>query len=137
MIIRTIFAALAIVAAAPAMAQDAGRTPETGRYAMTQTPEGFIRLDTRTGAVALCTTTGGVASCRSAPDERDALQQEVDRLTRENAALKARLAAAPPGNSGSLDLPKEADMDKALNFAEKFMRRMMRIMREDEPRDKI
>jgi hypothetical protein len=136
MLARTVYVALLLALAAPAFAEDAGKTPETGRYAMTQTPEGFMRLDTRTGAVALCTTTGGVASCRSAPDERDALQQEVDRLTRENAALKARLAAAPQGSRG-LDLPKEEDMDKALNFAEKFLRRMMRIMREEDPKDKI
>ena len=34
-------------------------------------------------------------------------------------------AATPPPN-----LPSEQDMDKALSFAERFMRRMMRIMRE-------
>lgn len=136
MTIKTLFAVACVAFAVPAAAQDVARPAEAGRYTMTPTPEGFVRLDTRTGAVALCTTAGGVASCRGAPEERDALQNEVDRLTRENAELKTRLAAAPK-RPGGLELPKEEDVDKALNFAEKFMRRLMRIMREEEPKDKI
>lgn len=128
------FATLAF--AAPALAQDAAAPGEPGRYTMSQTPDGFLRLDTRTGAVALCTTSGGVATCRGAPEERGALEAEIARLTKENADLRTKLAARA-GGSRSLDLPKDEDMDKALTFAEKFLRRMMRIMREEEPKDKI
>ena len=130
-----LLAALAALAC-PALAQEIIAPGDAGRYTMTQTPEGFIRLDTRTGAVALCTTAGGVAACRAGPEERSALEAEIARLSKENADLKMRLAAAPK-RPGGLDLPKEEDMDKALTFAEKFLRRMMRIMREEEPKDKI
>ena len=128
------FATLAF--AAPALAQDAAAPGEPGRYTMSQTPDGFLRLDTRTGAVALCTTSGGVAACRGAPEDRSALETEIARLTKENADLKAKIAARGPA-ARSFDLPKDEDMDKALTFAEKFLRRMMRIMREEEPKDKI
>lgn len=128
------FAALTF--AAPALAQDAATPGEPGRYTMSQTPDGFLRLDTRTGAVALCTTSGGLATCRGAPEERGALEAEIARLSKENADLKTKLAARA-GGARSLDLPKDEDMDKALTFAEKFLRRMMRIMREEEPKDKI
>ena len=129
-----LFAAAFLALAAPALAQDA--PGEAGRYTMTPTPEGFLRLDTRTGAVALCTTTSGVAGCRGAPEERGALESEIARLSKENAELKQQLAQRGKG-SRALDLPKEEDMDKALNFAEKFMRRRMRIMREEEPKDRL
>lgn len=125
-----IWATAFLTLAAPALAQDA--PGEAGRYAMTQTPDGFMRLDTRTGAVTLCTAVNGVAACRGAPEERLALEAEISRLAKENADLRQRLAQGGKGSRG-LDLPKEEDMDKALNFAEKFIRRMMRIMREEDP----
>ena len=44
-----------------------------GRFTMTATANGFLRLDTRTGAVSLCVVQGGTAQCRVAADERTAL----------------------------------------------------------------
>jgi hypothetical protein len=120
---------------AAARAQDAPVT-ENGRYTMTPTEGGFMRLDTRTGAVSLCTATKASVECRLAPDERTALQQEIDRLAKENAELKTRVAVAPAPRP-SIPLPNKDEMDRALNFAESFMRRMMRIMREETPPDRI
>jgi hypothetical protein len=136
MIAIAALAASSLTLAAPVQAQDSAAPGEPGRYTMSQTPDGFLRLDTRTGAVALCTTSGGVAACRGAPEDRSALETEIARLTKENADLKAKIAARGPA-ARSFDLPKDEDMDKALTLAEKFMRRMMRIMREEEPKDKI
>ena len=39
---------------------------ENGRYSMTPTQGGFLRLDTRTGEVALCRPWGESVECRSA-----------------------------------------------------------------------
>jgi HAMP domain-containing protein len=127
--------ALAVVAcfvclAPPAFAEGGGPSAptqvENGRYSMTPTADGFLRLDTRTGAVSLCKVESGAARCQAAIEERTALNEEIDRLARQNEALKARPNASP-------GLPSQQEFDKALDFAEKFMRRMMRLMREDEP----
>jgi hypothetical protein len=119
--------------ASPALAQQPADpvTTENGRYSMTPVQDGFLRLDTRTGAVAMCRLVNGAPECRLAPDERAAMESEIGRLQAENKQLRLKAppgpsAAAPPSN-----LPSEQDMDKALSFAERFMRRMMRIMREE------
>ena len=109
---------------------DPGAT-ENGRYSMTPSGAGFLRLDTRTGAVSLCKVENGAARCQAAIEERTALEGEIDRLARQNEALKAARPNAAPGVGPNL--PSQQDFDKALDFAEKFMRRMMRIMREDDP----
>lgn len=98
---------------------------ENGRYSMTPTDGGYLRLDTRTGAVSLCKVQNGAAFCRAATEERAALESEIDRLVKQNETLKQQ--------SGGYGLPSRQDFDRALDYAEQFMRRMMRIMREDEP----
>src|SRR5438445_1497920 len=103
-------------------------TTENGRYSMTPVQDGFLRLDTRTGAVAMCRLVNGAPECRLAADERAALENEIGRLQAQNKDL--RLKPPGPGDAGPPSgLPSEQDMDKALSFAERFMRRMMRIMR--------
>jgi hypothetical protein len=116
--------------ATPTLAQPADpATAENGRYSMTPVQDGFLRLDTRTGAVAMCRLVNGAPECRLAADERAALENEIGRLQAQNRDL--RLKAPGPGDAGPPSgLPSEQDMDKALSFAERFMRRMMRIMRE-------
>lgn len=123
--------------AAPVLAQT---TSDNGRYSMTPTQNGFLRLDTRTGGVALCRPVGESVECRAAPEERLALQSEIDRLARENEELKARVAGAPPAaNAPPVAAPPSRtreEMDRALDYAERFMRRMMRIMRDEAPADR-
>ena len=63
-----------------------------GRYSMTATDNGMLRLDTQTGAVSLCTGTAGHWVCRSIADDRLALENEIDRLSVENQKLKEELA---------------------------------------------
>ena len=111
----------------PALAQDS----ENGRYAMTPVEGGFMRLDTRTGGVALCKPSGDSVQCRATPNERDALQSEIDRLAKENAELKSRLAGAPQAPAARSRAQEE--LDRALDYAERFMRRMMRVFREEAP----
>ena len=102
-----------------------------GRYTMTPTANGFLRLDTKSGAVSLCVVKDAGAECRAAADDRAALSDEIDRLTKRNAELEGRLAGA--GSRSPLNaLPSREDMGKAMDYAEDFMRRMMRLLREDE-----
>lgn len=131
-------AALALAAAlslGAAAAQDTVTSTENGRYTMTPADGGFLRLDTRTGQVSHCSASREGAQCRSAPDERNALEQEIARLAKENAELKSKLAGGPAARP-SIPLPNKDDMDRALTFAEEFMRRMMRLMREEPAPDR-
>ncbi len=61
------------------------------------------------------------------------MNDEIDRLAGQNADLEARLAGAPKSLSPLDALPSKEQVGKALDFAEDFMRRMMRVLREDDP----
>ena len=122
------------------MAQDAN-----GRFAMTPTPEGFLKLDSRTGVVSQCLRQCASYECRLIPDERAALQDEIDRLTRENAELKSRAAGLSPPSTGTTppkpgdpapgapqqSLPSDTEVDRALSIMERVIRRFKDIIRED------
>jgi hypothetical protein len=120
----------------PAGAEDAD-----GRYRLSPTPDGYLKLDSRSGAVSECKRGPDGYQCRLVPDEQAALQAEIDRLAKENAALKEQLAKAGPplperpGESARPEkapvLPGEDEIDRALGFMEKVLRRFMSIFREE------
>jgi hypothetical protein len=102
----------------------AGPMPETenGRYALSPTGDGVLRLDTRTGAVSTCNNSGAGWACYAVPDERAAmdteigrLQADIVRLQAENERLKADLASREPTVPGKIEepLPKSDSLKKA------------------------
>ncbi len=124
----------AMVWCGPALAQAPSTNPpapsvQEGRFSMTPTQGGFLRLDKETGAVSFCTVEAGLSLCRVSADERAALEKEIERLRRENTELKAARGPNVPGASSGL--PKEEDMERVLSFTERFMRRIMRIFKEE------
>ena len=114
----------ASVAAGPAM-------PDTdnGRYALSTTPDGVLRLDTRTGAVSTCSNNGAGWACYAVPDERAALDAEIGRLQADNEKLKAELASREPGVAGKIEipLPSDRDMDRMMSFLERAWRRLIEM----------
>ncbi len=110
-----------------------------GRYRMFPTTEGFLKLDTRSGAVSECKRGPDSYQCRLVPDEQRALQAEIDRLAGENAALKEQLAKAGPplperpaeSTMPSPVLPRDEDIDRTLGYIERFLRRLMSILRDE------
>lgn len=103
--------------------------PEGERYTLAPSGSGFLRLDRQTGAVSYCSAAGGVSVCRLGADERTALEAEIDRLRAENARLKAEAARPAPA------APDEEAFERALSFTERFLRRIMRLFREEAPND--
>jgi hypothetical protein len=129
-------AALALVLASPAGA-------DAGRYVLKEIDGGFIRLDTETGAVSHCRSRDEQWRCELVADAQAALQDEIARLTEENAALEQRLAelTGPRGERSTgpqLQLPSEEDFDRIFGMFEKFMRRFIdfaRSLNEDTGRE--
>lgn len=135
--------------AAPALA--AGEEP--GRYTMTPTEGGVIRLDRETGAMSICTGKEGEWSCKAMPDTEDAMKKRVERLEGEKRALEAEkqlrnsplggpIAKAPatsepppgpgaphagdtvpPGPPGDLPVPTEQDVDKLFDYVEGMVKK--------------
>ncbi|HLG84538.1 MAG TPA: hypothetical protein VKY22_26310 [Bradyrhizobium sp.] len=136
---------------AAAGAADADSAPDTenGRYTLSQSGDGFVRLDTRTGAVSTCSNNGNGWACYAVPDERKAMDDEIGRLQAENEKLKAQLAArdslpnksdealpksdkqvTPKADSGrkiEIPLPSDADMDRVMSFLERAWQRLVDI----------
>ena len=152
---------LALAAAPdPAVAQSAANpneavqppAPDDGRYAFHRRGERFVRLDSRTGQVSQCGWSPNTWSCKVVPDERVALESEIARLQRDNAALKNSLLAAglelpsgvmaeapaapgpvPPGSVPDLSTkapvaPTEAELDRAFAFMKNVWRRLVDMM---------
>jgi hypothetical protein len=89
-------------------AADSGPDTENGRYTLSQTADGFVRLDTRTGAVSTCSNNGNGWACYAVPDERTAMDETIGRLQEQNEKLKAQLAAREGEQQGKAgeSLPK-------------------------------
>ena len=110
-IVFTSVAAIAFsFSALTAAVADSAPDTENGRYTLSQTADGFVRLDTRTGAVSTCSNNGNGWACYAVPDERKAMDAEIGRLQADNDKLKAQLAARDGTSSGKTDeaLPKDA-----------------------------
>ena len=77
------------------------------RFAFHRIENGFLRLDLRTGAVASCSPQADGWACVPGRDERAALDGEIARLRRDNAALKNALLArgVPVPNDMKVDAP--------------------------------
>ena len=112
----TIPAALLVSCLGGAGAAVAEAMPDTenGRYALSPTSDGVLRLDTRTGAISTCNNSGAGWACYASPDERAALDTEIGRLQADNEKLKAELAAREPTVTGKTEeaLPKSDSLNK-------------------------
>lgn len=122
-------AVLAVLAAAPAAAQEAA-----DRYTLERSSEGFVRMDRRTGELSVCEERSGQLVCKLAMDERSAFEEEVERLRAALHSLEERVAAleAEPRAAPEPDLPDEQTFDQALDLMERFFRRFMGMVQEFE-----
>lgn len=117
---------------------------EPDRYRLEKTPEGYVRMDTRTGEMSVCQEKWGELVCRMAADERTAVQDEIDRLQAEMKALEERLGSvraledrvAKLENSLAAkieqSLPSEEDFNKTMGYMERFFRSFMAIVKDFE-----
>ena len=126
---------------------------ENGRYALSSTPDGVLRLDTRTGAISTCNNSGAGWACYAVPDERAALDAEIGRLQADNEKLRKELASREPVVAGKIEEPmpksdslkksepkiaegerkleipllSDRDMDRMMSFLERAWRRLIEM----------
>ena len=114
----------------PAPAQDG----ERGRFSFVRVDDGFLRFDLQTGQVAYCNTRAEGWGCQAVPENRSALEREVQSLKDQVAALRRQVESlqqppppprppapipppamsAPPAQGDMMrDVPGHADMDHA------------------------
>lgn len=117
---------------------------EPDRYRLEKSPEGYVRMDTRTGEMSICQEKWGELVCKMAADERTAVQDEIERLQSEMKALEDRLAGmkaledrvAKLENSVTAriekTLPTEEDFNRTMSYMERFFRSFMGIVRDFE-----
>ena len=133
-----------------AFAMLVGAAPEAeergGRFVMTPVEGGFLRMDTQTGAVSMCQRTSGKWACEAVADDRRAPESDLDRLRAENRELSSTvrrledMLAQPDGEGRDrraekgprLQLPSEEEVDRALGYMQRLMRKFRDKMRELE-----
>ncbi len=132
-----LFATLPMAASGQTDAPDS----EGGRYSLNRVEDGYLRLDQRTGQVSLCNRRDMGWSCHPVPDERTALEEEIARLQKDNAALKKEMLArgiTPPGapsaqapapaDKPALRLPSDAELDRAVAVMERLWKRLVEMV---------
>jgi hypothetical protein len=153
---------VSIAAFSVSLAGTAAAAPgdDDGRYTLTPTDGGFVRLDRQTGAMSFCTK-ADAWTCSPMVDSVDHLKTEVERLETENKALKTdkknleeMLGMAEPGKpaqgsaekssplpgpggpTGSMPVPTEKDVDKVFDYFEgmvKKLRERLKRLEKEEP----
>ncbi len=96
-----------------------------GRYAMSPTEGGFVRLDTQTGAMALC-------------NRIDALEKENQKLKDDIKRLEETFAETPgagPDGPKSFTMPEEKDVDKAFDYVESMIKKFRERMKKLEEKE--
>ncbi len=119
-----------------------------GRYTMTPTDDGYLRLDSQSGAVALCARTESGWSCTPVDDDQLSMQDKLAAITKENEELKDEVrelrrvldsqiknGGQNGSGSGSITLPSDQDVDKIIGFLEKLAKKfkgMVNELKEDQ-----
>ena len=139
--------ALPLVAAAMSTAMAAGPDrPDgpPGRYTMHPADGGFLRLDTQTGQMSMCQrsagSAGGAWNCSMLPDERVALERENQDLKTAVKRLEDLAGVAGPREADDKGpmarLPTEDDVDKAMSYVQRMLKKFREKVRELEDQDK-
>lgn len=134
-----------LIAAASSVSFAGERSP---RFTMSPADGGgFVRLDTVTGAMAHCLQRQGEWTCRDiSAAAAPASQSELERLQEENKRLKAEIRqmedillsdkrvpeASEKDRAFSFRLPTEQEVDQALTYAQRMLRKLREKMKELE-----
>ncbi len=107
---------------------------EPDRYRLERTPDGYVRMDTRTGALSLCVERSGDLVCKASVEEPVSPAAEIDRLRAEVSALQARVEKLENSLAARVEksLPTEEDFNRTMGYMERFFRSFMAIVKDFE-----
>jgi len=143
---------LAVVGFGLALAiADAAASDAPGRFTMSPTDGGMLKLDTATGAVSFCTRAAGDWACAPVKDSEKALRDRIGGLEGEIVALKEQLkrmdeiaGIGDPDRDAGKDsrpgakptLPTEKDVEQAFDYLERMMKTIRERMQRLEGQEK-
>ena len=137
--------ALACFSAAASCAAVANAADPPGRYSMSPTEGGFVRLDTQTGVMSLCRGKAEAWSCTDMPESADASRKRAEDLDKENQKLKDEIKrleetfglaeGAPSGDKPKFTMPDEKDVDKAFDYLETMIKKFRERMKKLEEKE--
>lgn len=149
---KTLAIAASIVLAACAAAQaqpDIEPQKTLPRYSFDRVGDSVLRLDTANGQLTVCSQRTAVGwVCQAVPEDRAALEQEIERLQNDVTALKSEIATlrapAPPprppveltppagkesrSGESTLKMPTQEDIDRARVAVEHAWRRLVEMI---------
>ena len=125
--------AMALAAVVATLATVPSSAQEAERYQLERTQDGYVRLDTRSGRMSVCQERGKQLICRTASEERDSGERDLDALEDRIGTLEDRIAALE-GRRMESDLPSEEEFEQTLGYMERFFRRFMDIVTEMDRR---
>ena len=140
------FAVLTALLAIGASARGEDASDNRSRYSMSPVEGGQLRLDKETGAVALCARKGETWTCEPVEDKAKTIEEKLKQLEDENKELKNHIAnldamldkdlkggdKGPP--AGSMQIPSEEDVDKALDYVERMFKKFRdRLQKLEKP----
>ncbi|RTL98467.1 hypothetical protein EJV44_06780 [Ancylobacter aquaticus] len=76
------------------------------RFTVQKVEGGLMRLDTQTGAMSFCAQRAAGWACEAVPDDRAALEAEIDRLQARLAALEKNRATGGAGVPDIMEPPQ-------------------------------
>ena len=138
-------------AGAPAQNPTAG-SQASDRFQIIQSGDKILRVDRATGAVSICRQATDRWTCEMVPDDRAAMEAEMERTIALSEKFKARIdaletrlaelekaerersAIAKDSDRDTWSHRAEEEFDRMMDFSEKAMRRffgMVRSLRED------
>ena len=151
---RLLAATVTIAALAATAAVTSAQSPlpagSPGRFTMQPADGGVLRMDTQTGSLSMCRQVSGSWSCNLLPDDRATANDEIERLKTENTDLKSAVKrleelAGVPAGSGSdagggkrqsgVQLPTEEELDKAMSYVERMLKKFKDKIKELEGPD--
>lgn len=142
---HTLRAFVVVLVASAGAALATGEKP--GRYTMSPVEGGgFARLDTETGQMSICQRRDADWSCREMSDPSRGLSLEIERLRTENQRLKGEIrqmeeimlgqkrdgGASPGRPTAEFRLPSEQEVDAAMDYAQRMLRKFRDKLRELE-----
>lgn len=143
-VIRAVATALAIAAVSGTAVAQADKG---GRFAMSPVEGGVMRLDTESGAMSLCRRTGDQWACEAVPDNARAQAHDLDKARRELADARAAIkhleemllgkdGETKPADKPGFKLPSEQDVDQAMDYVERMLKKFRDRLKQLEGQDK-